>query len=346
MTPVAARTRSKRPPWSSRARPGRRSRVHSHVRLPSRCHRRTVKPADLGWPEPVPLDLALTWEPTTRAAVGTVAELWRVDMERRSLLLGSAWIASAFATPTREWLLHWLEDDTAHVGNRRVGAAEVDAVWSICHTFDVADKRLGGGYARTTLVHYVNQVVLPLLEGTYSERVGRSLLAATARLCDLAGWTAYDPDAQGLGQRHYIQALRLAQASGDRAIGALILSDMAQQAHHLGNPAEACSLARSGQRAAEESGSPDPRPVLRDGGRRSRPARRRAAMRPRHDPGRAGLRANTGPTTSRPGSSPSPWPPCSGSSPPPPLTWAAPARSRPSPPRCSPAPLRGSAAGC
>jgi hypothetical protein len=66
---------------------------------------------------------------------------------------------------------------------------------------------------------------------------------------------AFDSGGQGLGQRYYIQALRLAQASGDRVLGAHVLADMAMQAHYLDNPVEACSLARAGQRTAEESGS-------------------------------------------------------------------------------------------
>lgn len=216
---------------------------------------RLVTLADLGYEEDVPLALGLTWETTTRATVGTVAKLWRVDMERRAVLLGAAWTATAFAAPVREWLLDWAEEDINHTGGRRVGAAEVDAVWSMCRAFADVDHRLGGGYARTTLVHYVNQVALPLLDGTYSDQTGRLLLAATARLCNLAGFMAFDCDAQGLSQRHHIQALRLAQASRDRALGAHILADMAMQAHYLGNAGEACSLARAGQRTAKDSGS-------------------------------------------------------------------------------------------
>jgi len=216
---------------------------------------RPVRPGDIGYDDALPPDLGLVWEPTAQATVGTVARLWRVDLERRALLLASAWVASAFAVPTREWLLDWSEDDTGHIGARRVGAAEVDVVWALCHAFADADHRLGGGYARTTLIHYLNRVVLPLLEGTYSEAIGRLLLGAAARLCDLAGFTAFDSGAQGLGQRYYIQALRLAQASHDRALGAHILTDMAMQAHYLGNAIEACSLARAGQRAASQSGS-------------------------------------------------------------------------------------------
>src|SRR5262249_1311190 len=208
-----------------------------------------------GYTEDVPLDLGLSWAPTTRATVGTVAQLGRVDMERRDVLLTSAWVASAFAVPTREWLLDWADDDTSHTGSRRVGAAEVDVVWSMGNAFADADHRLGGGYARTTLIHYINQVVVPLLDGSYTDEVGRLLMAATARLCDLAGFMACDSGAQGLGQRYYIQALRFAQASRNRALGATTLSSMAMQAHYLGDTVEACSLARAGQRAAQESGS-------------------------------------------------------------------------------------------
>jgi len=56
---------------------------------------RLITLRDLGYEEDVPTDLGLTWASTTRATVGTVAKLWRVDMERRAVLLGSAWIATA-----------------------------------------------------------------------------------------------------------------------------------------------------------------------------------------------------------------------------------------------------------
>lgn len=48
----------------------------------------------------------------------------------------------------------------------------------MCAAFSDADHRLGGGYARSTLLHYVNQVVLPLLRGSYDDTIGRELIAA------------------------------------------------------------------------------------------------------------------------------------------------------------------------
>ena len=53
-----------------------------------------------------------------------------------------------------------------------------------------------------------------------------------------------------------IQALRLAKAAGDRALGAHILADMSMQAHHLGHHVEALAFADAGVRTATDCGSP------------------------------------------------------------------------------------------
>ncbi len=42
----------------------------------------------------------------------------------------------------------------------------------------------------------------------------------TAELTKLAGWAAYDLEKHGLAQRYLIQALRMARAAGDAALGA------------------------------------------------------------------------------------------------------------------------------
>jgi len=80
--------------------------------------------------------------------------------------------------------------------------------------------------------------VLPLLHGSHDDTIGRELMAATARLCDLCGYMSFDSGRQGLAQRYFIQALRLAQASGDRALGAHILTDMAMADYAATDPLE------------------------------------------------------------------------------------------------------------
>ena len=195
---------------------------------------------------PVAGDLGLAWSATPDATVEVVAELWRTELDRRSVLVSAAWVASAFTGPTREWLLNRQDEVVQGWSGRRVGRSDIDALWEMCAAFINADRRLGGGYARSTLLHYVNQVVLPLLKGNYDDTIGRELMAATARLGDLCGYMSFDSGRQGLAQRYFIQALRLAQVSGNRALGAHILTDMAMQAHYFGDAAQALDLASAG----------------------------------------------------------------------------------------------------
>ncbi len=193
-------------------------------------------------------ELGLAWSDTPQATVEVVIGLWRTELDRRSILASAAWVASAFAGPTHEWLLNRQDEVVQGLGwaGRHVGHSDIDALWDMCAAFTAADQRLGGGYARSTLLHYTNQVVLPLLQGSYDDTIGRELMAATARLCDLCGYMSFDSGRQGLAQRYFIQALRLAQASGNRALGAHILTDMAMQAHYFGDATQTLDLASAG----------------------------------------------------------------------------------------------------
>jgi len=76
--------------------------------------------------------------------------------------------------------------------------------------------------------------------------VGRALFSAVAEATLLAAWTAYDSaPTSGLAQRYFIQALALAQAGGDRLLGASILDAMSHQATYTGRFGEAANLARA-----------------------------------------------------------------------------------------------------
>jgi len=195
------------------------------------------------------------WAPTPAATMVTVAGLWRADLQRRTVLTGSAWVATALAEPVGRWLLDAADPAVTGTGGRRVGEADVDALWRMCTAFADALYQLGGGYARSTLLHYADQAVAPLLSGSYTDKVGRKLFAAAARLCDIAGFMCFDSDRQGLGQRYFIQALRMAKISGDAALGAHILANLSEQAHHQGHPDQAVVLADAGVTTARRAGS-------------------------------------------------------------------------------------------
>jgi len=126
-----------------------------------------------------------------------------------------------------------------------VGRADIAALTTVATSFTDLDHRLGGGHARTTLLTYVNDILGPLLHGRYSAEIGADLLTAAARLLDLLAFMSFDAGYQALATRYYASALAMVRTSGDRALTAHILTDMAMQACHLDQPGTAVSLAEA-----------------------------------------------------------------------------------------------------
>ncbi|MFF9847538.1 regulator [Streptomyces litmocidini] len=139
---------------------------------------------------------------------------------------------------------------------QRVSSGDIAALRSVGELFRTLDHAYGGGHARQALVRYLEHEAEPMLRGTYGESTGRRLFAAAADLTRLAGWTSYDIAAHGLAQRYFVQALRLAQAAGDRAYGSYVLLTMSCQAVYLGHGREAVQLARVAQQGVGPAAPP------------------------------------------------------------------------------------------
>ncbi|WP_151774377.1 transcriptional regulator [Streptomyces abyssomicinicus] len=195
--------------------------------------------------------VGLQFAPTVPGAVEQVCELWRSDVGRRDFLAGTSVASSALVEPSRDWLISAPDAQVARAVGPRVGPSDVAAVEAMTQALVDLDHRFGSGHVRPVLVHYLNSVVSGLLSGSYREAVGRDLFAAVARLTELAGYMAVDTGQPALAQRYYIQALRLAQAAGDRGYGGYVLAaSMSHLAAQLGNPREIAQLARAAQEGA------------------------------------------------------------------------------------------------
>ncbi|WP_329457307.1 transcriptional regulator [Streptomyces sp. NBC_01497] len=195
--------------------------------------------------------VGLQFAPTVVGAIEQVCELWRSDVGRRDFLTGSSVASSALVEPSRDWLITGADSAVERSVGSRVGDADVDAVQAMTSALNGLDHRFGSGHVRPVVVHYLNSVVSGLLAGSYRDAVGRRLFAAVARLTELAGYMAIDTGQPGLAQRYYIQALRLAQAAGDRGYGGYVLAaSMSHLAAQLGNPREIAQLARAAQEGA------------------------------------------------------------------------------------------------
>jgi hypothetical protein len=216
---------------------------------------RSVTTADLGFAAEMSPQIGLVWQEHVSDAIDDAARLGAIPD-------GAAYplIHGAYTTPTRDWLLAWPEPETAQLPNvrnrRQIGRDEVDVLWTACETYQEMERRLGAGNVRTTASRLLTDVVTPMLRSRYTAEVGARLLAVAARLTDILGYAAYDALEDGLAQRYFIQALRLARAAGDDALAAHIFGDMARHATHIGDLREALALARAGQHAARSGGSP------------------------------------------------------------------------------------------
>lgn len=135
--------------------------------------------------------------------------------------------------------------------------ADVERFRSTVDMFAQLDDRFGGGHARTALIQYLSADAGRLLNGRYTEATGRALFSSVAEATLLAAWMSYDSmPGSALAQRYFTQALALAQAGGDRLLGASVLDAMSHQATYLGRFGEAANLARAAKTGTQGIATP------------------------------------------------------------------------------------------
>lgn len=111
----------------------------------------------------------------------------------------------------------------------------------VLRAFRDADRKLGGGYIYGAVIRYLARVVAPqLLEST------PAAYAAAASLTEMAGWMAHDAGHDGLAQRHFERALRLASSTDDVELTAHVHASVSHLAQHAGRPREALRIAQAG----------------------------------------------------------------------------------------------------
>lgn len=206
-----------------------------------------ITPVEIGLAATDEHELGLRYLDSITATVVAVAELGRYDMRRRNLLRHGTFLAVATVAPSRDWLLAVL-DATEPRPQGRIALAQVLTIRDAFSVFQETDVVHGGGHARAALAEYLTSRVLPLLHhADPGSEAGSALFAAAGEQTYLLGWMAIDDGRQALAQRYLIQALRLAQESGDAALGAHVMAGMSHQALMMNHPQEALRLATAGR---------------------------------------------------------------------------------------------------
>ncbi len=179
-------------------------------------------------------------------AVGVATSFWSSVNRRGFLTTGASGFAvSAFTTPVTRWLVTPADESAHHSGGHRVGRADLDELREAADDARRWDSKYGGGnWKAGSVTACLQERAAPLLQGSFSDRVGRELFSVTGELSRLAGWTAFDVGEHHTAQRHFIQALRLARAGGDVQLGCYVLTTMAMQSLLRGFAGEAVDMAQ------------------------------------------------------------------------------------------------------
>jgi transcriptional regulator with XRE-family HTH domain len=206
--------------------------------------------AGMGVPQPRPAsvtEISLEYPDTPAQAAGNVASLWRADLADQNVLTRGRIDPGAWNDASLCWLVGPSDAPEADLpGGVRVGMGDVERFRVTVEAFRQLDDRFGGGHARPALIQYLDGDGDRLLRGRYTGMVGSALFSAVAEATLLGAWMSYDSAPRSaLAQRYFIQALALAQAAGDRLLGASILDAMSHQATYTGRFGEAANLARA-----------------------------------------------------------------------------------------------------
>lgn len=214
--------------------------------------------------EPADTFNAFHHAPTIDGTIAIVAELSGRDVKRRNFLLGATFATAAFAEPA--WLAITMPADSsaAKLAGIRLGANDVAVIADTVRHFERLHRRFGGGAVRDQVASFLHQQADLALRASYTDRVGGDLLRAVSQATWLAGLTSVDVGRHALGQAYYVQALNLAQQTGDRLYAANILAEMSRTTMDIGNATDAVAdygqravaLARSALQVAGDSATP------------------------------------------------------------------------------------------
>lgn len=199
----------------------------------------------------LPPETGLNFHRDPDQALHLAAEYWST-VDRRTFVTAGPFGLAAYTTPVTRWLAVPADPPLARTAGRRVGRTDLDELWAASEEARRWDSKYGGGNWKASMVtDCLRRRAAPLLQGSFTERVGSELFAATAELARVAAWHDVDMGHHASAQHHFVQALRLARSSGNSAVGSYVLSTMALHTFLRGFPAEAVDMAEGAYERAK-----------------------------------------------------------------------------------------------
>ncbi len=135
----------------------------------------------------------------------------------------------------------------AALQGERINSSLVEIIQKRTEALQHLDDEMGSGDLLNTVSADVKLVANLLRNASYSEEIGQLLFRASAELCHLAGWLAFDSNRHAAAQSYWLAGLRAAHTAGNRALGVVSLARLCDQATWVGLPQDALQLAQAAQ---------------------------------------------------------------------------------------------------
>jgi transcriptional regulator with XRE-family HTH domain len=158
--------------------------------------------------------------------------------------------AADAAAEALDWLVSEPPQVTARRSGRRVGKDLADEVQARVARLRHLDDTLPGHDLAPLAVAEFDATAALVKDASFTEDVGRSLLASLGEAGQILGWIEADMGLHHVAQAHYLAGLRAARQAGDVAGAANIVSCLAYMRTGAGNPRDGRLLAAAAVQGA------------------------------------------------------------------------------------------------
>lgn len=200
--------------------------------------------------------LGMAYPNDVATAVSTSSSLIQADLQDIRVIIDSVPSPAGWNEAALNWLVR-RPSGIAPAGNGEVPRVRnLSQLRAQIDLYKALDNQHGGAEGRRALALVLVEQAIPMLRETKSAAArGAAFRLAAEGMLTLA-WMTYDAGLHGLGQRYFIQGLRIAQEGEDGELAASILDAMSHQLTFLRNHREAANLAAAARMGSMSLAAP------------------------------------------------------------------------------------------
>lgn len=135
-------------------------------------------------------------------------------------------------------------------------APSIATIRAMSESFQVADRKLGGGLLYHSVTRYIRFEIAPTIVDPPRGCSSSELFSAAASLTEVAGWMAHDGGNDNKSQRHFNQAYHLAVAAENPVLSANVCASLSHLAIQRGQAVDAARISAAGLVRAAHGESP------------------------------------------------------------------------------------------